>query len=343
MSSNGKYDWKYRSIGGVMRVSIASGEDIAHLGELDQKLWTVLSCPTKGLEFSEKTLNLLDKDGNGKVRVKEIVDTSRWLCDALQNLDILLRGEDGIELSEFSDSELGCRLRNTARKILDAIGSGSERICIADISDSMAIFSKTRFNGDGIISASTVADAQLQEIVKLIIDCYGSVKDMSGEEGVDAERVEKFYKACESYVQWCDAGNAEHRPYGEDTEAALNVCERMKGKVADYFMRCKLVAFDEECLDALDVQVKKIEGISDKDLTQCVADIAGYPLARPQKEAMLDLSAGINPAWRSDWELMKRLVLDGEFGEKGSLAKVNGIQFWQNLKIIRFGVMLRLV
>ena len=52
IAKNG-YDWKYSVVGGVTRVNIETGEDIAHLGELDQKLWTVLSCPVKGLEFDE--------------------------------------------------------------------------------------------------------------------------------------------------------------------------------------------------------------------------------------------------------------------------------------------------
>ena len=43
-----KYDWKFATIGGNTRVQLSSGEDIRHLGELDQKMWTVLSCPTKG-------------------------------------------------------------------------------------------------------------------------------------------------------------------------------------------------------------------------------------------------------------------------------------------------------
>ena len=51
------YPWQYCSLGGVVRVNITSGEDIAHLGELDQKLWTVLSCPTKDLAFDERTLS----------------------------------------------------------------------------------------------------------------------------------------------------------------------------------------------------------------------------------------------------------------------------------------------
>ena len=49
MKSNGKYDWKFSTIGGVTRVNIENGQDIAHLGELDQKMWTALSCPTNGL------------------------------------------------------------------------------------------------------------------------------------------------------------------------------------------------------------------------------------------------------------------------------------------------------
>ena len=75
IATNG-YDWKYSVVGGVTRVNIETGEDIAHLGELDQKLWTVLSCPVKGLEFDEKTLALMDLDGDGKIRVNEMVAAS---------------------------------------------------------------------------------------------------------------------------------------------------------------------------------------------------------------------------------------------------------------------------
>ena len=51
-----KYKWNFESIGGTTRVKITSGEDIAHLSELDPKMWTVLSCPVKGLEIDEKSL-----------------------------------------------------------------------------------------------------------------------------------------------------------------------------------------------------------------------------------------------------------------------------------------------
>ena len=50
-----KYKWHFVNIGGSTRVRINSGEDIAHLSELDPKMWTVLSCPTTGLEITEKS------------------------------------------------------------------------------------------------------------------------------------------------------------------------------------------------------------------------------------------------------------------------------------------------
>ena len=51
-----KYNWSFANVGGVTRVRIQSAEDIRHLGELDKKMWTVLSCPVNGLEISSDSL-----------------------------------------------------------------------------------------------------------------------------------------------------------------------------------------------------------------------------------------------------------------------------------------------
>ena len=86
-----KYPWSFCSLGGVTRVKISSGEDIAHLGELDQKLWTVLSCPVDGLYFDKKTLTLLDTDKDGKIRVYEVVAAAEWITSVLKDKDLLLK------------------------------------------------------------------------------------------------------------------------------------------------------------------------------------------------------------------------------------------------------------
>ena len=57
INKDGKYKWEFDTIGGATRVKITSGKDIAHLAELDPKMWTVLSCPVKGLEIDEKKIS----------------------------------------------------------------------------------------------------------------------------------------------------------------------------------------------------------------------------------------------------------------------------------------------
>ena len=84
------YNWTFTSVGGAVRVKITSGADIAHLGELDRKLWTVLSCPARNLEFDQKTLELIDADHDGNIRVDEVIATAEWLTGVLKDPDLLL-------------------------------------------------------------------------------------------------------------------------------------------------------------------------------------------------------------------------------------------------------------
>ena len=133
-----KYNWTYATIGNVTRVRIQSGEDIRHLGELDKKKWTVLSCPTTGLEISEDSLKLMDIDGDGKLRIKEVVATSKWLCDTLVKPDSLLKQTDEIELSNIADKDIAA----VAEKILKAQksdkNSKEKKIALADVEAAIA-------------------------------------------------------------------------------------------------------------------------------------------------------------------------------------------------------------
>ena len=54
------------------------------LEQLDQKLWIALSCPTQGLEFDGKTLEMIDTDGDGRIRVPEIIEAVKWAGSMLE-------------------------------------------------------------------------------------------------------------------------------------------------------------------------------------------------------------------------------------------------------------------
>lgn len=108
-----KYNWTFATIGGTTRVKIQSGEDIRHLGELDEKLWTVLSCPVTGLEIPEDSLHTVDISGDGKIHVQEVVATADWLCEQLRDPNVLLAGKAQIKLSNITNTEL----QATAQKV----------------------------------------------------------------------------------------------------------------------------------------------------------------------------------------------------------------------------------
>ena len=241
------YDWKFSTVGGVTRVNIENGQDIAHLSELDQKLWTVLSCPVKGLEFDERTLALLDTDHDGKLRVHEVVAASQWLCKVLADMDYLVEGRDSITFGAIRhDTDEGKQVVEAAKMILGKLDVNKDEISLAD--------------------------------VKAYMDVY--------EEKCKAE-----YSAGET--------EPYEPPYGEGSDAAEAAVNAVRQKIADWFMRCKLVQFDEDAAGALDVQVEKIAAISAGNLNDSVGEISAYPLARPRKEGLLPLAEGLNPAWQA--------------------------------------------
>ncbi len=338
------YPWKYCSLGGVVRVNITSGEDIAHLGELDQKLWTVLACPVKDLDLDEKTLQLIDTDGDGRIRVAEIVAAAQWITSVVKDKDAILKGESVLKLDGINtDCEAGAKLYGSAKQILANLGLEKDEISVEEASDSVAIFAKTQFNGDGVITQASADDETLRPLIATIAEKTGGATDRSGEPGITAEQIETFYAALADYAAWQDAAAADKAgifPYGDDTAAALDACNAVKDKVADYFMRCKLIRFDEAVAAAVDVSAEKLGSISEKNLATQSEEIASYPLARPGKEAVLPLDA-VNPAWQPAFAAVRALVLDKEFPKAegiteeqwaGVLAKFAPYTAWMGAK-----------
>ena len=304
------YPWQFASVGGAVRIQIRNGEDIRHLGELDRKLWTVLSCPAGGLEFDPASLKHIDADGDGNIRVDEVISAAQWLTRVIKDADTLLKGEDTIPFDNFNTEDPdGSRLLSSAKQILSNLKLEKDRISLAETSDNVKIFAETLFNGDGIITpASAGKEEALAKLITDIATCVGSATDRSGVEGVTTDHVEAFYTACADYSAWKAAGTPEVFPFGDKTADALASVEALKEKVADYFMRCKLIGFDAATSEAVDVSVEKIAAI-EGNLADASSKISDQPLAKPGKEGLLPLKEGLNPAWKAAVAAMAALCL----------------------------------
>ncbi len=304
--ANTSYPWKFASVGGTVRVNIQSGEDIRHLGELDRKLWTVLSCPTSGLEFDETTLKLIDVDKDGKIRVDEVIKTAQWLTRILKNADDLLKENDSLPLDGFNTEDPdGARLQASARQILKNLQLEKDSISLEDTADNVKIFAQTQFNGDGIITPASAPDEATAKLIETIAGIASAI-DRSGVPGITAEHVEAFYAACADFQAWMAAGTKDVFPYGDKTADALAAVNAIKDKVADYFMRCKLIGFDAASAEAVDVSVAKIAAI-EGNLAAASEEIGLQPLAKPSADGKLNLKA-VNPAWKAAIDAVVTLV-----------------------------------
>jgi len=315
MAKKNSYKWTFQNIGGSTRVKIQSGEDLRHLGELDPKMWTVLSCPTQGLEIDSKSLQYIDVNKDERIHIEDIVASANWLTDVVTSVDTILQNNGLLALSNINQkSENGAKLYNSARQILANLGKpDATEISVADTSDSIKIFEQTLFNGDGVIIPESTDEAQLKDAIIAIIATLGSVKDRSGKDGINAEQIETFFTALADYKAWQEAQPA--LPFGEQTDAVMSAWEALNPKIQDFFMRNSLASFSTESKAALDVQTAQIEAISADNLTDKLTDIAAYPIARITGATALDLKAPLNPVWAAQFSIIRDCALDAKATE----------------------------
>ncbi len=302
-----KYKWHFVNIGGSARVRINSGDDIAHLSELDPKMWTVLSCPTTGLEIDDKSLKYMDCDGDGKLRVNDVIAVSQWITSVLKDNDLILKGVDSIDINQINtDDANGKKLYHSAKQILENLGKEGSVISLSDTADITAIFAKTRFNGDGIITEASSDDADIKATISAVVATVGNVTDRSGAPGINTDLIDSFYKNLNDYVAWTDA--KVEAPYGDNTDTVIAAYNALDSKVKDFFMRSKLAAFSPSSTTSLDIQTSRIDAISAENLSTKNDEIAAYPLTHITGKSEIELNAAINPAWDKNFNVIKSIL-----------------------------------
>lgn len=308
-----KHIWQFARVGGMNRVCLERGEDLLYLDTLDQKLWTALSCPVNGLEIDSKTLEMIDTDNDGKIRVPEVLAAVKWITSVVKDANTLIGSSTTMPLSEINtDTPLGKVLYASARQLLVNIGKpDADVINVEDISDTIIIFENTKFNGDSVIHAGSADNEELKLLIAQIIECEGAVVDRSGNDGIDAEKIEAFYSQCEALLNWKRKAEDKSRAilsFGDRTEDTYGSFQKLKSKIDDYFLRCQLAEFDAASAETLNSIVDRIETITTKDLTDCIDEISGFPLAKIEPGKPLSLVSGINPAWKDKVNQFKELI-----------------------------------
>lgn len=321
---NNHYRWRFFRSGGFDQVTLDTADDLRNLNRLDPKLWTVLNCPTTGLEFDARTAALLDKDADGQIRVPEILDAVQWSCERLVDPDILFRDE-GLSVAAIADHDAeGAGIKEAALRVLQYLGKPADAaLVVADLSDMTRLFSPDHFNGDGVVAPELSSDESVRQLLVEIVDTQGGVADRSGTPGVDAETLAAFFAQAQSVLAWHAEGAAENKqlsPLGSNTAAAAVAFENVRAKVDDYFMRCQLAAFDTRAGESLNPAPLVYGALGNRTIATGDADIAALPLAAIVASKPLPLTEGINPAWAGAIQELRAAVIEPLLGARDTLS-----------------------
>ena len=321
------HTWKFFRAGGFDQVKLESGNDLANLDQLDQKLWIALACPTRGLQFDSRTLDLIDADKDGRVRAPEVIAATKWATRLLKDPNDLLKGAPSLPLAAINDATPeGKQILSSARQILQNLGKAdATAIDLEDTADTTRIFTATNFNGDGIVPVDAAEDTATKAVLADIMACMGTEIDRSGKPGVSQARVDAFFTEAQAHANWWTKAEADKNilPLGDATADAAAVVRTVKAKVDDYFTRCRLASFDARAINALNRLETEYLPMAAKELSLKSPEIAGFPLAQIAPGKALPLAEGVNPAWGDALARLQTAAIQPLLGQRTTLTEAD--------------------
>ena len=325
-SATPTHRWRFFRAGGFDQVKLETGADLMSLDQLDQKLWVALACPIAGLEFDPNTAALIDTDHDGRVRAPELIAAVKWAGALLNDPDLLVKGGDSVPLAAINqDSPEAAEILAAAKNILAQIGRPeAASISLADALNASQLFDHTLFNGDGVIVPESGGQTAAKAVIEDIAACMGAVADRSGKPGVDQAKADAFFAECAAFDAWWQTAEKDAAailPLGEGTAAAASAVNAVKGKVDDYFGRCRLAAYDPRAAALLNRNAEDYAAIVAKDISINVSELTGFPLAQAAAGRPLPLEGAVNPAYAAALAGLRETAVEALLGKKLELTE----------------------
>jgi hypothetical protein len=312
------HKWHFFRAGGVDQVSLRDGSDVLALGELDQKLWVALAMPTREVDIDPATLDVLDADKDGRIRVQDILLAVEWIRGAFKDAGQLLYSSDQVSLAEIADA----KILSAAKRMLADLGKAdTAAVSMDDIAAIHKTFADTVLNGDAVVINASTDEPELKKLIEAIVTTQGSVIDRSGKPGVDRAKAATFFAEIDQHAQWMRRTEAEPslKPF-DSISAAVAAYNAVADKLDDYFARCRLAAYDSRAAKTLEGQEADYQAMAGHQLRLDAQEIARLPLAKIDPAGVLHLGAGLNPAWSEKLATFAEVAVPPVLGTRASLT-----------------------
>ncbi len=136
--------------------------------------------------------------------------------------------------------------------------------------------------------------------------------------------------AARAQAAWDEAGLSA-QPLGAATDAAEAALSAVRAKVDDWFMRCRLAAFDPRAEAVLNASEESFKSLAGATLNAGSEAIAALPLAAVAPGAALPLAEGVNPAWAAAMAALRTTVIQPLLGERSRLTEADWLTVQEKL------------
>lgn len=325
-TNSSSHRWRFWRAGGVDQVALERADDLVALPQLDQKLWVALACPTRGVEFDPKTLAAIDRDGDGRIRARDVLQAVRWACERLTDPQLLATPNAELPIAAIDERRPeGQRLRQAATWVGTTLGLPDRASLSADqVVAARALLVRQPHNGDGVVPAAASLDPEVAAAMADILGCTAApATDRSGDPGLTRALMEQFVQDAKAWLAWLDRADAEPAlvPLGPATATAVAVIDEVAAKVDDYFARCALAGFDGAANSAL-LPSSVRAGTPVPTLLSLGSDaLRDLPLAAVTPQAALPVTTGLNPAWGDAMARLQSAVILPLLGPQDAIAQ----------------------
>lgn len=270
------------------QVALTCGADIEHLADLDRTYWAILSRPTYIEGRADFLACDLDTNGDGRIRMPEVLAAIEWLKPRIASFDRLFLPYEGLVKEDFrDDTPEGKALSDLLAKVapdgtpipLDTLFKQRTKVCGAE----PCYPGKVPFT----CGCDPTVERRILDVAETLWCCNPGI---SGEEELGRKEFEEGVKTVDQGLAWVAA--KPKSPYNDDADFAT-FCA-LQEPIDAYFRACETLRYDP----------------ASTVLTHDPAlPLDKAPLALPSAEAKgLPLRDGINPEWREELTRVSKWV-----------------------------------
>jgi hypothetical protein len=307
----------FRKYGGSIQMLLRRFEDLEKAIEAPEALWVALACPTTGLACDQRFLDLLDTDGNGRIRAEELKAAVRWTRAMLEDTRGCDEGSSSLELRWLSEE--AAALKQSAELVKEALDLPGEKISLEDVRNSEKELRARGRNGDGIVAPEHMPREELAALARRILEVLPGATNRAGKTGVDAATLEAFRAGKARGIARMDA-KAEVFAWGDETLARADQLVALAPRLDEYFLQGRLVAAQPEASPLLKLPGERFPGVlGDREALDRAA--SALPIAPPNPRGELRWSELLRGPSHEALEALRRDVVAPLLGDEPALQE----------------------